>query len=198
MNEELGQQLSDIAEYTGGFLVSFVQFILGVALFVGIIWVASWIGGKARRWFMRRTKSRWVSNPNGAALVENLLRLGTFAAGLVLALGVVGASTDSLVTWIGVIVAALSLALQDIIKNLVAGFYLLIEQPFKTGDRLIIGEQDGYVETVALRVTGLAQHQTSACAGPQLPRLLSGRDEPDGPRIALPGDQHLRDTGQPW
>jgi small-conductance mechanosensitive channel len=155
MNDEFMDQLTDVIEYTGGFIRDFAAFIAGAALFVAIIWLTSWLGGKVRRWFLRRTSDRWAHQPNATSLVDNIMRLGVFAAGLVLALGVVGVSTDSLVTWFGVIVAALSLALQDIIKNLVAGFYLLIEQPFKTGDRLIVSGHDGYVETVALRVTGL-------------------------------------------
>lgn len=155
MSEDIVRQLSDVAEYTGDFLTSFAEFAAGVGVFVGIIWLTTWIGAKVRRWLMRRTSRHWAAQPTSAALIDNVLRVGTFAAGLVVALGVVGASTDSLVTWFGVIVAALSLALQDIIKNLVAGFYLLIEQPFKTGDRLVVADHDGYVETVALRVTGL-------------------------------------------
>ncbi|MDQ2682797.1 MAG: mechanosensitive ion channel family protein [Chloroflexota bacterium] len=155
MRDDLTHAARDLGRYVLSFLGEVGEFVIGVVLFVGIIWGVALVGGRFRRWFLDRALSRWGSNPNLPSLVDNLLRVLLFVVGLLLALGAVGASTNSLVTWVGVIIAALSLALQDVIKNLVAGFYLLIEQPFRTGDRLAIGDSDGYVVRVNLRTTAL-------------------------------------------
>ncbi len=155
MRDDVADAIRGLGRYVGSFLAEAGEFIAGVVVFVGIIWAVALIGGRFRRWLLSHAVNRWGSNPNAPTLIDNSLRVLVFVAGLLIALGAVGASTNSLVTWVGVIVAALSLALQDVIKNLVAGFYLLIEQPFRTGDRLAIGDFDGKVVQVNLRTTAL-------------------------------------------
>lgn len=62
---------------------------------------------------------------------------------------------------IGIPTIIFSIALQDIIKDLAAGFYILIERPFHIGDQITIGNQvnltthTGIVEDVQLRATRL-------------------------------------------
>jgi small-conductance mechanosensitive channel len=83
---------------------------------------------------------------------------------------VLGVSSNSVVTSIGIIVGALSIALQDVLKNLVAGMYLLVEEPFRRGDRLVIpaadGSQDGWVESTRMRVTELRNAQRELMLAP--------------------------------
>ena len=155
MDETVIEKLGEAADYAGRFFLDFLAFIAGVLVFVAVIGVIVWIGGRARRWFVQHTESRWNENANLPSLIDNVFRVVIFVAGLVLALGVVGASTDSLVTWIGIIVAALSIAMQDVIKNLVAGFYLLMEHRFGAGDRILVSGESGIVERVDLRVTAI-------------------------------------------
>lgn len=59
------------------------------------------------------------------------------------------------VTVIGVVTVALSIAIQDIVKDLVAGFYILIERPFRIGDQISTANYTGRVEDVQLRATKL-------------------------------------------
>jgi small-conductance mechanosensitive channel len=54
-----------------------------------------------------------------------------------------------------VITVALSLALQDILKNIVAGVYLLIERPFVIGDYIAVDTYTGTIEDILIRVTRL-------------------------------------------
>ena len=61
--------------------------------------------------------------------------------------------------FIGILTVALAVAVQDILKDLVAGFYILIERPFHIGDQICTtdgGETyTGTVEDVQLRATKL-------------------------------------------
>lgn len=59
------------------------------------------------------------------------------------------------VTVIGVVTVALSIAIQDIVKDLVAGIYILIERPFRIGDQISTANYTGRVEDVQLRATRL-------------------------------------------
>jgi small-conductance mechanosensitive channel len=56
---------------------------------------------------------------------------------------------------IGVMTVALTVAVQDILKDLVAGFYLLLERPFHIGDQINTASYTGKVEDVQLRATKL-------------------------------------------
>jgi hypothetical protein len=159
VGDSILDRISDAAGYASNFLLDFLVFLLGLVVFGGIIVLVNWLGRRVRTRLIDRASPRWQSRANAPALIDNLLRVGIFAAAIVLALGVVGADTNSLVTWVGFIIAALSIALQDVIKNLVAGFYLLVEQPFQTGDRLKVADEDGYVERVDLRVTALRNNR---------------------------------------
>ena len=146
-------QLHSFIDYigqVGGDLLSFTwSLLVAVAILVGI----NWLGGRTRSKLHKRFPKRVESNPAASALADNLFRIFIFIIGIVLALGVSGVPTSSLVTWIGVIVAALSISLQSIIQNLVAGFYLLIEQPFTIGDRITVRNQTGSVQSIAMRIT---------------------------------------------
>lgn len=59
------------------------------------------------------------------------------------------------VATIGVITVALTVAIQDILKDLVAGFYILIERPFFIGNLITTATYTGRVEDVQLRATKL-------------------------------------------
>ncbi|MFL5655462.1 MAG: mechanosensitive ion channel family protein [Ktedonobacteraceae bacterium] len=62
---------------------------------------------------------------------------------------------------LGTLTVAIVFAIQDILKDLVAGFYILMEHPFHIGDQITIGDETqsashtGIVEDVQIRATKL-------------------------------------------
>lgn len=66
------------------------------------------------------------------------------------------------VTVISAFTVAFTFAIQDILKDLVAGLYILVERPFHIGDQITTADYTGEVENVQLRATRL--------------RLVSGED----------------------
>jgi small-conductance mechanosensitive channel len=62
---------------------------------------------------------------------------------------------------LGTLTVAIVFAIQDILKDLVAGFYILLERPFHIGDQITIGDEakppthTGVVEDVQIRATKL-------------------------------------------
>lgn len=59
------------------------------------------------------------------------------------------------VATVGIVTLALTVAIQDILKDLVAGFYILIERPFFIGNLISTATYTGRVENVELRATKL-------------------------------------------
>ncbi len=94
-------------------------------------------------------------NKNLLVLAGHAMYIGTLIVGLIVMLAVWGVSLVVPVALIGVVTVALGLALQDILKNIVAGVYLLIERPFVIGDQISVQPYTGTIEDIQIRVTRL-------------------------------------------
>ena len=66
-----------------------------------------------------------------------------------------GTITRVMAVFLGFFSFALSLASQDLLKDLIAGLLILWEDQYAVGDVVIIGDQGGLVENITLRVTRL-------------------------------------------
>jgi small conductance mechanosensitive channel len=100
---------------------------------------------------LERTRAdRWTAH-----LVGRLSFLGVFVIGLLVALGAFGIAWTTVVALAGVFGLAASLALQDVLKNFVAGIYLLVERPFRVGEEIKVKDFVGRVETIDVRTTAL-------------------------------------------
>lgn len=99
-------------------------------------------------------------NTNLLVLAGHAIYTATIIVGVIVILSVWGVSLVVPVTLIGVITVSLSVALQDVLKNVVCGVYLLIERPFVIGDEIAVtaastGTFAGIVEDIQIRVTHL-------------------------------------------
>ncbi|MDP9383023.1 MAG: mechanosensitive ion channel family protein [Chloroflexota bacterium] len=94
-----------------------------------------------------------LRDPAVAALVSNLVYVGVIALGVGTILPAVGVNLTAVVTALGVTGLAISLALQDVLRNFVAGIYVLLEKPFNIGDRIALRDLTGEVQGIELRTT---------------------------------------------
>ncbi len=87
-----------------------------------------------------------------------LKKLSAFLVGfLALAAGFAAAGQGSILTSLATVAAAATLAigfaLQDVLKNFVAGVFIFAERPFRIGDWIEWDDNAGVVEDISLRVT---------------------------------------------
>ncbi len=76
--------------------------------------------------------------------------------GLITVLENVGVDVNSLVVSLGVGSLAVGLAAQDTLANMFAGFTLMLDRPFRIGERIQLASGEvGDVETIGIRVTRL-------------------------------------------
>jgi small-conductance mechanosensitive channel len=140
-------------------VVDLLKHMAGASL--NLVWAAVavfaivWVSGKLRRRVRAALTQRVGGRNNLPALLDNVLQIGVYVFAGVFALGILGADSSALVASFGLITAAISLSLQDVLKNFVAGLYLLAEQPFTIGDRLEVSGQIGTVEQINVRTTVL-------------------------------------------
>jgi len=68
-------------------------------------------------------------------------------------LGVLGVPLSALGTAVGLIGLGVSFALQDIIANFISGVLIMINQPFKIGDQIEAGGEEGTIQDIKTRAT---------------------------------------------
>lgn len=64
-----------------------------------------------------------------------------------------GVSVGPLLATLGVTGVAIGFAVKDIISNIVCGVLIIIYRPFKAGDKIIIKDWQGIVQTINIRNT---------------------------------------------
>ena len=124
--------------------------IAGAAVFVVFLLLARLVRNLVSRALARRSIRSDAALLTTRAVYVGVIGLGGFMfVALSLGSGIVGVT--------GVLVAAVmtSLGLQDLIKNYVSGFYVLMEKNVRVGDLVESGGYRGVVTDVRMRVTYL-------------------------------------------
>src|SRR2546423_4735762 len=100
---------------------------------------------------LRRTKA----DPQVALLVNRMVFLAALVIGVVAAFSELFGSPALVFGGFGFLALALSLAFQDILKNFIAGIFMLLERPFRLGDEITVDNHTGIVENIEMRATTL-------------------------------------------
>lgn len=126
------------------------QLISGFIIFIVSIYVARFLSKLTIRGLKARQTDKEIS-----VLIERTVRWGVIILGIVLALQQAGQNVSALLTGLGILGFTIGFALQDVSANFVAGFLLLIQQPFDIGNYIEVAGYDGKVLAVDLRATEL-------------------------------------------
>jgi small conductance mechanosensitive channel len=143
------------------------RYVLDALLSIGIA-IALLLGSRFIRQRIKSSASKRHVRNNLPSLIDNVIRIGVYIVVLLIVLGSLGVDTSSLVTFFSVFTAALTLSLQDVLKNIFSGMYLLGEQPFLPGDRIKVAKEEGRVERIDLRVTRIRSDRQELILVPNL------------------------------
>lgn len=86
-------------------------------------------------------------------VTTNVLKYLLYIIGILLVLDIWGVNTKALLTSLGVVGVIVGLALQDLLKDIIAGVAILTEDQFQVGDNIKIGEFRGDVISLGLKTT---------------------------------------------
>lgn len=86
-------------------------------------------------------------------VVRKGARFAVWTLAVVIALNNAGYNVSALLAGLGVGGLALALAAQDTVSNLFGGFTILLDKPFRIGDRILISGMDGFVREIGIRST---------------------------------------------
>jgi len=86
-------------------------------------------------------------------LVDNLYRFTVLVLGLVMAVSQLGVNVGAALAGIGVVGIAVGFAAQDSVGNMIAGFLILWDKPFRVGDMIETQGRYGEVANITMRTT---------------------------------------------
>ena len=137
--QEVVSFLGDAAIRVGGSLL-----VLAAGLGIGRLLQRAVLGNLNRR-----------VNRNLTLLFGRVIYVSTVVVAVVAILAIWGTGLVLPVALIGALTIGLSLSMQDVLRNLVSGIYLLVEHPFVIGDTITLAPYTGDVEDIQLRFTAL-------------------------------------------
>lgn len=138
---------------------SLLSFLIKALFLFGIVYEAVKLAGALITFVLEKrlfqTKKEASENKQTSSALKLLIRIILWIIGLTLILSNLGFDVTSLVASLGIGSLAVSLALQNILKDLFSSFSITIDKPFEEGDYIIIGDQEGEVKKIGLKTTRL-------------------------------------------
>ncbi len=134
-----------------------------------VVFTVFWLLSKVFKFFVRKTLSDRSYTRQNLVLVLN--RVGAsaiifFGFLIAMVIAIPGFTPGQLMSALGIGSVAIGFAFKDIFQNLLSGVLILLSEPFKIGDDIIVSGMEGTVEDIQIRATYLRS--------------------PDGRRIVIP------------
>jgi small-conductance mechanosensitive channel len=124
---------------------------LGIALVVLVLFLT--VASITRRAVVRVFKRR--QRHDLAAMLAGAARWSIIGLGFLVVATIVfpSISPADLLSTLGIGSIAIGFAFKDILQNWLAGLLILLRQPFRQGDQIIVGKHEGTVERIEARAT---------------------------------------------
>jgi small conductance mechanosensitive channel len=90
-----------------------------------------------------------------ATIVRSVITITWLAVGIILALSSIGVNIGPILAGLGIFSLALSLGSQNLIKDTINGFFIILEDQYAVGDVINVNDVGGLVENMNLRITQL-------------------------------------------
>ena len=88
-------------------------------------------------------------------VLKNIIKYIFYFIGLIMVLDIFDINTSSILATAGIGGLAVGFGAQSLVKDIITGFFILFEDQFSVGDYIKIGEFEGIVEELGVRVTKL-------------------------------------------
>ena len=152
MNLDFSEALHSVHAMATGFLQRLPYLVVAAAVYALFYLAAKNVRRLVSRLSDRRRKHRNVGLVLGRLAEGALLLLGVLVA-LVIALP--SFKPAQLIQLLGISSVAIGFAFRDILQNFLAGILILLTEPFRLGDQIIVGGFEGTVEAIETRATSL-------------------------------------------
>lgn len=86
-------------------------------------------------------------------LLDNVITYVLYFIALIMILDTFGVEVKAILAGAGIVGLAVGFGAQSLVKDVITGFFIIFEDQFAVGDYVRIGNFEGYVEAIGLRVT---------------------------------------------
>ena len=158
---ENGNDNLDIAtgDIFRNFIDNWLNIVIVIAVFVIVLIIVKIIARKVRRLAERRIGDEKLLIKKRTftftSVVSNLIIIISAVAALLIIADQVGISVTPLLAGAGVASIVIGFGAQSLIKDLINGIFILVEQWYQINDIVTIGDTTGTVERVNLRTTAI-------------------------------------------
>ena len=142
--------ISSLRELLGSMVKIIPAILAGLIVIMITRYVAQFL-----RDFSEQVAKRACESQSLQSLVAKVTYVTTWIVGILLAcvLAFPGLRLGDLIAALGLSSVAVGFAFQDIFKNFLSGILILIQQPFRIDDQIIVGDYEGIVERIDIRTT---------------------------------------------
>ncbi|KJH70572.1 mechanosensitive ion channel family protein [Aliterella atlantica] len=139
---------------------SVIESLPGIIFAIIILLITRYIANVTRRMSIIAGK-RILKSDSLRSLLIQITYVSTWVAGVLLAciFAFPDLGLGDIVGLLGLSSVAIGFAFQDIFKNFLAGIILLLNEPFRLGDQIIVNEFEGTIEDITIRSTQIKTYQ---------------------------------------
>ncbi|MGJ3250304.1 MAG: mechanosensitive ion channel family protein [Elainellaceae cyanobacterium] len=156
MNELIQTVNDSLLELVGQAVQIFPALIVAI-----IVLVITRFSIKPIRQIVGATAEQLIQSPSLQTLIVQVVTVSTWVIGILIAclIAFPDLGLGDLIGLLGLGSVAVGFAFQDIFKNFLAGILLLLNEPFKLNDQIIVEDYEGTVEAINIRSTAIRTYQ---------------------------------------
>lgn len=151
--------IEDLLKNDNGQLNIFGKSLVIIIVFLAVKILTNIVNAIINRALERRKKSIFAIDEKKfdtlAHVLKSVIKFILYFIGIMIALDTIGIDTKSILATAGIGGLAISFGAQSLVKDIITGFFIIIEDQFSVGDYVTIGEHTGTVEELGIRVTKL-------------------------------------------
>ncbi|MFV0469040.1 MAG: mechanosensitive ion channel family protein [Dysgonomonas sp.] len=121
---------------------------------VVVYFVGRWLINFLKKFFHKLLNRKQI-DPAVQSFLASLINISLNIILVILVIGILGISTTSFAALIAAAGLAVGMAMKDNLSNFAGGVMILINKPFKIGDRIVVQGLDGVVKSIGILYTVL-------------------------------------------
>jgi len=150
MNFDISTAWDKIGQMINGVIAALPNLVLALLAFGLFYAVAKGIKTGVARFTERRRRHRNLGLALGRVAQWIVIFIGVLVA---LSIVIPSFKAGDLIELLGIGSVAIGFAFRDILQNFLAGVLLLLTEPFRVGDQIVVGSFEGTVEDIQTRAT---------------------------------------------
>jgi len=146
----LSEATGSVQAMVNGFIERLPYLVLAAVVFILFLFISKGVRAAVRAIMLRNHRHHNLGLVMGRLSYGLIIFIGLLIA---LVIAIPGFTPGELVSILGLSSVAIGFAFRDILQNFLAGILLLLAEPFRIGDQIILNNFEGTVEDIQTRAT---------------------------------------------